>query len=153
MKMTLVSLIFQGIPELIGLLALIFSLLNLRLEWKKIVPLGILLGGITYLIRMLPISPGVHTLILMCVFIALLKTVTKFPFSRLFIAVLISFLLLALAEFCFTGMAFSILHKGYEELVKQPVIWAMVGLPQVIFLFAVAWLINKRNRGASRGMG
>lgn len=143
----MLSSIFQGIPECIGLVTLCYALLKIAPEWAKIVKVGILLGVITYFVRMLPIIPGVHTLILILILTLLLRRAIALPLSRLFITVLLSALLLVLAEFCFARIEFSILHQGYEELVKRPVIWTLAGIPHVAFLFAVAWLIYRRNRG------
>lgn len=99
-----------------------------------------------YLIRLLPITPGIHTFILIIIFIVILKIITGQDLTRIFFAVFLGFVILAVAELVFNQLVFLTLDISYEEVVKQPVTWTLVGLPQVVFLFVVALIINKYNQ-------
>jgi len=145
-KIPLLSLILQGIPECIGLIALFYALLKLELMWNKIIPLGVLMGIAAYLIRSLPITPGIHSFILIIIYIVVLRILTRQALTSIFFAVFTGFVILAVAELLFSQLIFLVFDKSSEEVVKHPVIWTLTGLPQVISLFVIALVKNKYNQ-------
>lgn len=146
MKMPLISLILQGIPETIGLAALFHAMLKQKLVWKQLIFLGILVGIITYFIRLLPISPGVHTFILIIIWTGILRILTKKKLTKLFLVVFMGIAVLAVAEIVFNQILFSLLNTSYEDAMNQPVIWSLLGLPQVLLLFLLAFFLNRNNK-------
>jgi len=152
MKIPLISLIFQGIPEMIGLCAVSFSMLNLKLEWKKIVPMGIILALSAYFVRLLPITPGIHTFILIIFLVTALRIVTQHTLTKIFYAVFIASIILAVAEFVFNQLIIIALNINYEKAMSDPIIWTFMGLPQIIILFTVALTKNKYNYNEKKNL-
>lgn len=146
LKIPLITFLFQGIPEIISVCALCYALLRLELVWRKIIPAGVLMATVVYFVRLLPISPGVHTFIITIVLILALRFLTGINYLKIFVVVLSGTALLALLEAASSQVVFLILHISYDEAIKQPVIWTLMGLPQVVSLFMIALLVNRRNR-------
>jgi len=142
MKISLVSLIFQGIPESIALVVLAFFVAKAKVKW----PMAILLGGIlavsAFFIRMLPVTFGLHTIVNI---VLLLLFVTYFGRVNLIsatVAVFLSFFILVFVETVIHYAMYSILNLSFEEISKNQVLMIISGIPQIVLLFLVAFGIK-----------
>lgn len=145
LKIPLLSLLFQGIPEGISFSALCFALLKQRLEWKVIIPMGTCASCLVYLVRLLPIAPGIHTCIVFLFMMIMLKLYTRQELSKVVFCDLLSLILLDSLEIAFTRLVSLIFNLSYTYMVQHVIIWILVGLPQVICLLLLALALNRRN--------
>ncbi len=139
------TLILQGIPETVATAAVVFALLRLGLKWRLIVPIGVAQGLAAYLVRMLPISFGVHTVLLMFVLMGLVRLATGADMVSIIRAVLIVNIVIPVLELLGTGSLFRLLGVTYAD-VADKWYWPLLGWPHVIALYALAFGLDRRNR-------
>lgn len=142
--------LIQGIPEQIAvaMLALIFS--KVTYKWSEVILLGIGLASAAFLVRMLPITFGVHTVLLIGILFTYLNIKKKIELSRAILAALASYLLLILLEsLCITGVMY-LFHLSKELIISSTFLRIVITFPHVIFLYILAFLLKKRfNKGVS----
>jgi hypothetical protein len=69
MKIPILALIFQGIPEQIAVATLAFVIADIPLVWKRIIFIGIIVAFTSYILRLFPLTFGIHTVLIMAFFI------------------------------------------------------------------------------------
>ena len=147
MKMPFIAFILQGIPEDIALLTLSLTIVGIELRWGKIVVAGTLLAFIIYLLRFLPISFGVHTivaLLLLIVFTTKIGEIKNLQISIM--ASLLSILALVTIEIICLTLLTSILGISEQEFISNTAFRILLSLPQVFILFLLAFIIKKVRR-------
>lgn len=146
LKMPWITFLFQGLPETIASTALCFALLKRPFKWSLIIKIGVLYGITAYLVRLLPISYGVHTIILIIILATLLVHFTKCELTKAFTTSMINSIILALGEVVFAETLLYILKISFEEAYANKWLWTLLGIPQVIMLFILAFIINYLNK-------
>jgi len=143
MEMSLFRLVFYGIPENIALVALAFAIAKSKFEWKRIILAGVILACTVYVIRLIPITFGVHTLVSIGLMIFFLNYFQKVDLTRSIISILVAFFILILGEYGSRLATLTILNLSMEEVAKSEVLITFTGIPEVIFIFILAFLIKK----------
>lgn len=147
MEIPLIALILQGIPEQIALVTLTFVLARVRLEWKNIVMFGILLAFTAYVLRLLPITFGIHTIIIMGMLFVFSIHFYQAPLLTSLKASLLGMLVLIIVEFvCFTLLT-NLFGISFKTYLTDVTIRILLGLPQVFLLFILAFIILKVRTG------
>ncbi|MGQ9497581.1 MAG: hypothetical protein ACUVRC_04495 [Desulfotomaculales bacterium] len=150
MRMTPLELLIQGIPEVIAGAALCFALAGVGLRWRHIIPLGVASALVMYVIRLLPLPFGVHTIIL-CVFLAgYLRLVFRITVLRALCAAFITIGLVILFESVCSIALFEVTGLSYAQVKTNRLVWALFGWPQVVLLFASAFLVEYLRRRYGR---
>ncbi|NLI91583.1 MAG: hypothetical protein GX434_05075 [Peptococcaceae bacterium] len=143
MKIPFLALLFGGIPEQIALVYLAFVIANVPIKWKEIVPIGLCLALVAYVLRLLPITFGVHTIILIGLLFVILIFFYKISISTSILASLISFLALILFETTFLILIKVLFDITLITLENNVPIRIFTTWPQIISLFLTAFIINK----------
>ena len=134
LQLPLLAWILQGIPECLASTALVMIVGTGRLQWDKIVFIGLCQACLAYLVRLLPITFGVHTIFLTISLAVLVSTVGKVrPNVSLAGSILVMFVII----FCETCGRWVINLNGLitnEEMVNSVFCWVLMGLPQIIIL-------------------
>ena len=139
--MSFTTLIFLGIPETIALTTMCFVLAKTELIWKRIVLLGCIMSIVTFLIRQLPVTFGLHTIVSMIMLILSINQLGKTSVGRAIIVTIMSFVALIIAE-TITSMAFFTVFRVSPEAVSQnSLLMIASGWPAVILLFLTSYLI------------
>lgn len=145
-SMPLISLFLQGIPESICLYALFFVLLRLKLEWLKIIPLGVLMAITAYLVRLLPLIPGEPTIILIVIGSIAVGFVDKqHSYVKVLFAVVIGTAILAVFEALLFPLSLQLLHTTVEDGKRHPLLWSLAGLTHVAAVFILIAAIDFYN--------
>ncbi|MDD4049273.1 MAG: hypothetical protein PHI90_10780 [Clostridia bacterium] len=142
MRMPFLGWILLGIPEGMALMFLAISLVSASYKWKNIFVLGFVYSLGMYLIRLLPFTPGVHSLLGITEFMLLLILFEKTEVKVATVVTLISFISLLLFECIFYGL---IIESGLvtQEIINTNLfVWVITGYPQVIFLFLLGRIPN-----------
>lgn len=147
MKIPLWALVFQGIPEQIAVITLAFVLAKVPIRWKVIIPMGIGFACTAYILRLLPITFGVHTIVFIGLLFILLIWFYKKPISASILASLITYLALILFETAFMSIFMFLLQISLQTLEANVSIRILTGLPHVIGLFLLARIIHKIRAG------
>ena len=142
MKFTFVQWLIQGIPECLAVATLGWVLLEQKVAVKKILCVGLLHALIIFIIRNLSLPFGIHTVILIFSLAALLAYFsTSFYYSKVLFVSLITIVILGLLELLILPNASKLLDIPVEAILAKPLLIALVGLPQVVILFLIAYLI------------
>ena len=150
MRMTPLELLIQGIPEVIAGVALCFALAGVGLKWRHIVPLGVAGAVAIYLIRLLPLPFGVHAIILYVFLAGYLRLVFRITVLRALYAGFIVIGLVILFESVCTVTLFKVTGLSYAQVKTNRLLWALFGWPQVVLLFASAFLVEYLRRRYGR---
>lgn len=98
MKIPILVLILTGIPEQIATVVLAFILARVKLQWKKIFIMGTILAVSAYIMRTLPITFGVHTIVNIGLLIFLMHNFVKVDLTPAVISSIITYLILIIVE-------------------------------------------------------
>lgn len=145
----LIALVLQDFPESLVETMVVFSLLNIRLRDKRILAAAIL-QTLTNLIRYLPITFGMHTVVLIISLAVYTRLLTRSRFSRTFLAVLMCVAIVAAAELAYTGPLLKLTGLTYEESFANPFLRAAFALPYETLLLLVA--LGKNYYNLKRGL-
>ena len=150
MEIPLPALIIQGLPEQIAVMTLAFVFAKIRLEWKKIIIFAIIMTLTVYLLRMLPITFGIHTIVLLGLQFFFLIQFCQVHVLEALRACLISVLLLIMVEYiCFT--LFTVLFGiSFETYMNDVTTRILISWPQVIVLFLISFIVLKVRTGREK---
>ncbi len=135
-------LIFHTLPEALSLSCLAVVLAGPKLEPKIVLLIGLPFTIAVYLVRLLDLAFGVHTIILIIALAFLLNIVTKIKLSRSLLTALLGMTILAAAEISLLTLALTITGAEIEQIAQDPVLWVLYGWPHIIFMFLLALFIN-----------
>lgn len=143
MQVPFLPLLLQGIPEETGVATLAFVIAKLPLKWSKLLYIGIVLAISAYLVRLLPIPFGLHTILLMILLFVFEVWHGKGDFSLYLVACLLSFLALIVFETACLSLLMPLFKVTTETLLTDPIVRTVISEPQVILLFLTAYLVHK----------
>jgi len=143
MELTISKLLFQAFPETLAIASLALALGGLKLELKSILFVGVLQTITAYLVRLLDLNYGVHTIVLIITLAFFLYIVLKIKLSRSLLAALLSIIILAVAETVLVTLILKIAGAEFTEVTENPTLWILLGWPQIIFVFLLALAINR----------
>ncbi|MEW6424182.1 MAG: hypothetical protein AB1523_05460 [Bacillota bacterium] len=133
----LIAFVIQDFPESIVMTLVVFSFLCLRFEWRKVLTIAFLQALVNF-VRLLPIAAGMHTVILIISLAVLVSVFTKIRLSRVFIAVLICFVILLSLELVYAKPLLRLTNLSYEVAFANPFLRALFSLPYELILLAIA---------------
>lgn len=142
MKLTIMQWLIQGIPECIAVMFLGLALFEKRLNIKKALLPGLIQAIVLYLIRFFPWPFGIHTIIAIISMSVLLLCFAGGPYSKALIISIFVHLALGLLELAILPVASYFLSKPLELILTQPLLFALVSLPQVFVLIVLAFIVN-----------
>ena len=143
MRIPLIALLLQGIPEQTAVITLAFVVARIPLKWNKILLTGIVLAFCAYVVRLFPIPFGIHTILLLFIQFIILTCITKGDVGLSFIASSSSILALGIFEYSCLSLFMLIFGFTPETLFNNLIIRIVVGESHVLLLFISAFLINK----------
>jgi len=143
MKIPILALIFQGIPEQIAVATLAFVIANIPLVWKRIVLIGTVVAVTSYIFRLLPLTFGVHTVLNIGLLFILLVVVGKVNINISLVASLGSFLALIIAETVSVTLQMNMFGITLDDLLANTTTRIRTGLLQVFVVFIIALIFYK----------
>ncbi|MTI85830.1 MAG: hypothetical protein FH756_18520 [Firmicutes bacterium] len=138
------SLLFflQGIPESAGIVAVSLAVARVPLRWGRILLIGALLALLIFMIRALPFTFGLHTMVMLLLTVLFITKTTYTSLTKSFVAVFASALLLATLEILLHEFFFSLIGLETQKIVSDYLIWKLIGLPQAFLMLIVSILIS-----------
>lgn len=144
-KMSLIDLIFYSIPESYLIFTFGLAVLNRNFTTIKIILATVLSVIASYLIRLLPIPFGVHTIIGIFVIMLLFYFVINLNIKESVIAAFISLIMLAFLENTVTFLIQLYFNLSINEIWKNPLLRIAIAWPQlIIWSFITIVLIRKK---------
>lgn len=144
--MPLTAILLQGISECIASAAFMSILGTGRFDWKRISLVGLSQAATAYIVRLLPLTFGVHTIILIITLTLLATIIMRIEFTKAIITANLAVLIIAVTE-CITLHLMIYLGIGLGEGIAYVVNRTVMGYPQVIVLFVIACLYGRRLAG------
>ncbi len=141
MRIPLLAWVFQGIPESIGLAALVFSMCAKEFEWKYVIRIGLIQAVLCYFIRLMPFSPYSHVFILLTTQAVLFSVFTDIDIRVTYICCAIAVFILLCYEGVFLHLFDMTGVLTLEETVYNATKRIITGIPQVMLLFLTAGVI------------
>lgn len=141
MKIPLIALILQGIPEQIAVVTLAFVIAKISIDWKKISLIGIILALSSYVLRLFPITFGIHTIVLIALLFIFLIKLNQINLNVALVASLISFLALIITETICIKILMFLFNITSAAIISNTVIRILTSLPQVLIIFLLAYVI------------
>lgn len=141
----LLLFLLQGIPESSGHIALSLALLGVPLRWKRIIAAGTVLALVFFTVRSLPFTFGIHTAVGIFILVIAINKATHMSITKIFIAVLVSFLILFLLELVIMEIFFTVTGLDPNTTIAENnnPLWVLSGLPQAFLLIIFALLVAK----------
>lgn len=146
-KISLLFIIIHTLPESLVMILLAVKVLGSSIEERKIlfIILGIVEAAIVYLLRSLEISFGVHTIVTMLSIGLWTYILTKKDFIACLFSSVIVMILLILFEFVVTGTCMNVFDISSDTLLGSVWLKIIIGWPQIIMLFLIGIVFNKRS--------
>lgn len=140
LKLSALEFFLRTIPEsfLLVLVAYIFS--NEKISKQRFIGASLILSIATYLIRLLPISFGVNTIINMLIFIIIGIYVLKIPINVSILSIFISVIVLSFCEWLNAAMLVKIfnVNKFTNSLTRF-----IYDLPSLIMFILIVFILYK----------
>ncbi|WP_157862996.1 hypothetical protein [Desulfofarcimen acetoxidans] len=136
-------ILLQGILELTGVAAFSLAVVRVPLYWGRITALGILLFAVTYTIRILQTTFGLHTAILLFLLSLLIRKVTHTSPVQSFKGSFLSLITLTLLELVIYKIFVMMTKYDPDYIISNIILWKSLGLPQGILMIIFAIIISK----------
>lgn len=134
--------LLQGLPESIALVFLATTLIGVKAEWKKVLAFGVLHGIFAYSVRMLPVSLGVHTVILIILLSLWVFIIVKEKYLKCIFTALVTFLTLIIGETFVMTILVYIFKLNMEVILLNTYQRILYSWPQVILIFSCGLLLK-----------
>ncbi|MBF8984045.1 hypothetical protein IZY60_10900 [Lutibacter sp. B2] len=141
LKIPLILFFIRVIPESILLILFNYIISNEKIDKKRILFSGILLGISSYIIRLLPIHFGVHTMIILMTCIFLTSKVNQINIISSIQASIISFIVLFTCDWIFALFYTNILNISFYDLFKHPIKSVAYSIPSLVLMFSIMMII------------
>lgn len=145
LKLSLIELFLRLIPEGFILALSIYAFSNIEIDRKRLIISGIILSINPYFIRMLPISFGVHTILLIMLYILVAVNINHIDIIKSIKSGLLAYIILALCDLADFVLVVNILNVPIEKFAGE-VQWKMLlGAPSLILFFIIIYVFYKKN--------
>lgn len=148
MRIPFIAWIFQGIPECIGIAALILSLEGTPFNWRTIGLIGFLQAVIAYVVRLLPFTPGAHVFLLPISLALLASFFVQIRLDKALIYAVIITVFITCWEILMHLIVGFLGIGTLQEINTDNLLRIIVSTPQVIMLFITAFYLQ-RKRGVA----
>ena len=146
LKLQPIEFILRAIPESFLVIFAIYVFSTTTINKKKYIISSILFATIIFMVRLLPINYGVHTILALMLLLMLTTKYNKIDVMKSISSVLILVLIQFLAE------AINILilnltpNINIDILLEDPVFKTLLGLPSLIIISLIVYLFYKVNK-------
>jgi hypothetical protein len=140
LKISWFEFVVRGIPEEFLFVLAVHAFSKTGINLKKYLLSGVLLWIMAYLIRLLPIQYGVHTILGLIVLIVLVSSVNKIDIIKSIRAGIIIFTLVFIFEGINVFFIQSVLKKDINIIMGDHILKTLYGLPSVM-VFGIVVLI------------
>lgn len=143
------SLIVRMIPEAFLLIYSIYILTNTKVYFKKIFISSILGGLGVYIIRLLPVHFGVHTIISVMLYIVLAVKINNIEMFKAMATTLVAIIIIFISDLVLVFVYTNIFQLSSELLFGESWISALTSIPSLILFYLIvkfiAFFREKRN--------
>ena len=147
MQLPVLAWLLQGVPECLACTALVMIIVTGRLQWEKIIIIGLCLAVLVYLVRLLPITYGVHTILSTILLAVLVTKIGKARFIRSLAGALFAVFVIAITESFSHWLIFGNGVVTQEDMASSVYYGIVMGLPQIVTLSLLAFIFKIQLKG------
>lgn len=146
LKLQPIEFFFRAIPEGFLFVFAVYVFSTTTINKKKYIISSILFATIIFMVRLLPINYGVHTILALMLLLMLTTKYNKIDIMKSVRSVLV----LVLIQFFAEGINILILNLtpniNIDILLEDPVFKTLLGLPSLIIISLIVYLFYKVNK-------
>lgn len=136
-KMPILAVFLISIPEEIMITALGLLLFGIKPQLRLLVLIGVIQASISYLVRMLPIMFGIHTLLQGLLFTLVIWLVLRIPFRLALASMLVGVSIYTVIDATFVPLLLQVSGIPLEEVLSSTSLRILFFLPQGLTTFAI----------------
>ena len=136
LKVTFFETLVRGIPEALTMMLAMYAFADRKVEKKEYLTSSLILSLVVYLIRLLPINYGVHTILNIFVLIFLAFNINKIDLIVSIKASILILMILFLCEGLNLWIIENVLNKNIDILFQSILNKVIYGIPSTI-MFSV----------------
>jgi len=133
----------QGIPETIGVIALSLAFARIPLRWGPIIIAGAMISVTGSVIRALPVTLGIHTIVTLLLCVLFITKATRISPAKGFITITASVAVLIFLEMIIHLYLVNSTGLDLKNIPHDSLLWTLIGLPQAAILFILALVIRR----------
>lgn len=144
----IITTILRGIPEAFIHMYAMYALANVKINKKRYVVSSMILAFLMVLISKLPISYGIHSILVVMAIIGLAVTVNRLGTIYCTSIAIINMIIQFLAEGVNILIIEKLLKMNIENAMSNPLGKSIYGIPSLVIFFIVIWITSRfiRNR-------
>lgn len=140
--------VYISLAFLEGISVLFFVFAFLQVNWlkKELLVFSVIYAILTFVLRQLPISFGIHSLILICLVSGFLTYYYKTKFSSALFGMILVFCIALLVEVSSAFAISKLTSFDHSVILSNSFWWFVSGLPHIGVLIIVSMIILKLRR-------
>lgn len=143
LSLTILEMILGAVPEGFLLIFACYVLSKTPINKKNWLVSGLTLGVSAYLIRLLPIHFGIHTLLLFMVYNFLSVWINNIDIMKSLSSSLIASIMLMVFEVVSIMVMTEVIHLDIDALFENSFVKVLFGIPHLLLFGAAIFLIYK----------
>ena len=144
LRLNIIEFFLRAIPEALLFIFASHSFSKVVIVKKKFIISSFILAISIFLIRMLPINFGVHTILSMMIFAIISVTISKINTVKAISAVVVIIIIECICEVINITVIQKILKIDIEYAFAKPVLKSVLGLPSLVMFGVIASLYYLR---------
>lgn len=132
LKVSLLEIVLRGIPEELLLIFAVYAFSKTAINIKRYMISSILFLAVLYLIRLLPIEYGVHTILGLICMILLTVNINKIPIIKCIKASIFTLILEIICEGVSIFIMKYIFKLDVNYVLKEPTLKILYGSPSLL---------------------
>lgn len=152
LESSIIYTLIRTLPESLCTVSAIAILIEIDIERMKLVKIGGVLGILVFIIRMLPITFGIHTIFSILALMIISSKLSDGKLGKSIICTLEIFLALVLSEGLYLSIATRILKLPIKLLMSNTsILGAILTLPSLAIFFLIVIIIKEINKNCFWG--
>lgn len=141
-KMPLYLVLLQSTPETAILISLGLVMIGVKPRLISVIMAALITSVACYLIRALPLPPGVNVLLQLPVLLSLMVLMCRLQLIPAAIASFIGIICLSLTELLFNSLVFAVTGVSVMEAIAHPIWRILYPLPEFTFLIVIIIMLH-----------
>jgi len=137
LQLPILSLFIRLIPETFLVMYAICLLTNSKVDLKKIFISGVIGGIVIYILRLLPIHFGVHTILSVMLYILLAIKLNKIEMYKAIVGSLVATIICFISDIILIAVYTNIIIVSSEAISGQTWVSVVAGLPSLIIFYLI----------------
>lgn len=139
----IIKFIFRGIPESCIHMYAMYTLNHRKIHKRNYIGSSVILAGCMVIITKLPISYGIHTLLVMMTLISLAVVMNGLRIDYCISIGIVNAIIQFISEGMNIFLIQKILHKDVATIMSNPLISNIYGIPSILTFFGIVWILGK----------